>query len=282
MLNTARSAGAPSASSAIALSHRAMTSASFVPSTVTGVAEPPAGADRRRRPSDLGGGAAGDQHVVALFRKAAAGGGAEAAFRADAQHDGFRLLCHVQSSQRRCGVELAVRASGFATVRPHEITSLPHDRTRSRRAVRPAPRHRAAGLDRLERPHERRLLRRRLRQGDRHAVQPVRLRLGIHARQDRHDLRARGARHLRPRGQGRRPAAHHQPDPRPRRQAPALHPRHVPRDRRLSRRDQRADADEHRLRDAPVGAVARMGAWNASTGSRPRTSPCPCPGRPAA
>ena len=40
-------------------------------------------------------------------------------------------------------------------------------------------------------------------------VQPVRLQLGIHARQDRHDLRARGARHLRPRGQGGRSAAHH-------------------------------------------------------------------------
>src|SRR6185437_15057057 len=39
----------------------------------------------------------------------------------------------------------------------------------------------------------------------------------------------------------------------------ALHPRHVPRDRRLSRRDQRADADEHRLRHAPLGAVARLG-----------------------
>ena len=42
MLNTARSAGDPSASSAIALSNRAITSASLVPSTVTGVAAPPA------------------------------------------------------------------------------------------------------------------------------------------------------------------------------------------------------------------------------------------------
>jgi hypothetical protein len=42
MLNTKRSAGAPSVLSAIALSNRAITSASLVPSTTTGVAPPPA------------------------------------------------------------------------------------------------------------------------------------------------------------------------------------------------------------------------------------------------
>ena len=40
MLKTKRSAGAPSASSAIALSNSLMTSSSLVPSTVTAVAEP--------------------------------------------------------------------------------------------------------------------------------------------------------------------------------------------------------------------------------------------------
>ena len=110
----------------------------------------------------------------------------------------------------------------------------------------------------------------------------VRLQLGIHARQDRHDLRARGARHLRPRGQGRRSAAHHHADPRPRRQARALHPRDVPRDRRLSRRHQRADADEHRLCHPPLRAVARLGDGRASRSSPPPTSACPCRSRPAA
>ena len=146
----------------------------------------------------------------------------------------------------------------FATVRPHEITSLPHDRSRSGRTARHPSQRGVAGVDRLERPHERRLLCRGLRQGDRHAVQPVRRELGIHAREDRHDLRDRSARHLRPRGQGGRSAAHHHADPRLRRQARALHPRHVPRNRRLSRRDQRADVDEHRLRHPPLRAVARL------------------------
>jgi len=42
MLKTARSAGAPSPSSAMARSHRAITSASRVPSTATALADPPA------------------------------------------------------------------------------------------------------------------------------------------------------------------------------------------------------------------------------------------------
>ena len=42
-------------------------------------------------------------------------------------------------------------------------------------------------------------------------------------------------------------------------------------DRRLSRRHQRADADEHRLRDPPLGAVARMGdAAHREDGGRAR------------
>ena len=48
-------------------------------------------------------------------------------------------------------------------------------------------------------------------------------------------------------------------------------------DRRLSRRDQRADADEHRLRHAAAPRRGPTGRWRASRRWRRRTSTCPKP-----
>ena len=72
-------------------------------------------------------------------------------------------------------------------------------RTHHARAARHPPLHRAAGMGRLERPHERGLLRHRLRPGLRRLHAQHGAGTPLRRRQARHDLRAGDPRHLRSR-----------------------------------------------------------------------------------
>jgi hypothetical protein len=179
------------------------------------------------------------------LRKAAAGGAPPAA-SADAQHDCLGFLGHIDPLQTMCA-ELAVRAALRYGPPAWKLLPTPMIRTRARRAARHRIRatvlpewidwngHMNVGFYVVAFDKATDTL-----------GQPVRLQLGSTPATDRHDLRGRGARHLRPRGQEGDPLRittqilDHD--------AKRLHYIHAMyHATRLSRRHQRADADEHRL-----------------------------------